>query len=137
MTEASKQVTFSDRTADAPKENDLQALAKQCNADSELYFPAYESARSSSTGRLFHYGVGMSTESNEFLEIIKKVDRGSLDYNDPQVREALKKEAVDSLIYLMNAFGEMGIDPLEAYNEKRAFNNGRFIKKAVINDAIA
>lgn len=120
-----------------PRENDLQALAKQCNADSELYFPAYESAKSSSTGRLFHYGVGMSTESNEFLEILKKVDRGSLDYNDPEVRKALEKEAVDSLIYLMNAFGEMGIDPLEAYNKKRAFNHERFIKREDIVDDIA
>lgn len=117
--------------AGTKQENDLQALARQCNADSEKYFPAYESAKSSSTGRLFHYGVGMSTESNEFLEIIKKIDRGSLDYNDPQVKHDLEKEAVDALIYLMNAFGEMGIDPLEAYNKKRAFNHARFIAKEV------
>lgn len=117
-------------------DNDLHAMAQQCLADSGKYFPYFESADSSSTGRLLHYAIGMSSEANEFLELIKKIDRGSLSYADPEVKAKLEKEAVDTLIYVMNVFGEMGIDPLEAYNEKRAFNNGRFIKKGglIVND---
>lgn len=110
-------------------DNDLNYLAQQCIADSARYFPRFESEGSSSTGRLLHYAIGMSTEANEFLEFMKKIDRGSLDYDDAAIKAKLEKEAVDTLIYVMNVFGEMGLDPLESYNEKRNFNNGRFNPK--------
>ena len=127
MTEASKSVDVSGLfMPPSNKDNDLLAMAKQCIADSKAYFPRFESEVSSSTGKLLHFAIGMSTEANEFLEIMKKIDRGSLDYDDPDVRTKLEKEAVDTLIYVMNVFGQMGIDPLEAYNEKRNFNNSRF-----------
>jgi hypothetical protein len=112
-------------------DNDLNYLARQCISDSAKYFPKFESEGSSSTGRLLHYAIGMSTEANEFLEIMKKVDRGSYDFNDEEgkIKALLEKEAVDTLIYVMNVFGEMGIDPLGAYHAKRNFNNERFSPK--------
>ena len=130
MTEASNTPEFSDLNVEELREkydNDLWAMAQQCLADSKDYFPRFESEGSSSTGKLLHFAIGMSTEANEFLEIMKKIDRGSLDYDGPEVKAKLEKEAVDTLIYVMNVFGQMGIDPLEAYNEKRAFNHKRFV----------
>jgi NTP pyrophosphatase (non-canonical NTP hydrolase) len=107
--------------------NLLQQLAEQCLSDSNKYFPQYAS-QGGTTGRLVHFALALCTEAGEFGEIVKKIDRGSFDYSNEGIRAALKNEAVDVLIYLMNIFGELGVDPLKAYFEKRDFNNSRFTK---------
>jgi NTP pyrophosphatase (non-canonical NTP hydrolase) len=110
------------------QENLLQQLAKQCGRDSEKYFPMIESARGTTYGRLLHDAAACASEAGELLEIVKKIDRGSLSYDNEGVRAALEGEAVDVFIYVMNVFCDLGVDPLKAFFKKRDYNNGRFTK---------
>lgn len=111
-----------------PRENLLQQLARQCGRDSLKYFPDIHSAKGTPYGRLLHDAAACASESGELLELVKKIDRGSFEYDNEGVRAALKGEAVDVLIYVLNVFYDLGVDPLRAYLEKRDYNQGRFIK---------
>jgi NTP pyrophosphatase (non-canonical NTP hydrolase) len=111
------------------RENLLQQLVRQCISDSAKYFPDYDSAAGSPTGRLQHHVLALCGESGELANLVKKIDRGSLDYDHEGVRLALADEATDVLIYLLNIFGELGVDPLREFLKKRDFNDKRFIQK--------
>jgi len=108
--------------------NLLQQLVEQCIADSAKYFPDYDSAKSSPTGRLAHHVLALCGEAGELANLVKKIDRGSLDYDQEGVQLKLADEATDVLIYLLNIFGELGVDPLKEFFKKRDFNNRRFIE---------
>jgi NTP pyrophosphatase (non-canonical NTP hydrolase) len=109
-------------------ENLLQQLVKQCGRDSHKYFPIVLSAQGAPYGRLFHDALACAGEIGELVEIVKKIDRGSLQFDNEGVKAALETEAVDVFIYLMNIFHDLDIDPLKAFLKKRDFNNERFIK---------
>jgi NTP pyrophosphatase (non-canonical NTP hydrolase) len=113
-------------TTNSTNKNLLQQLVDQCIADSAKYFPDYDSAKGSPTGRLQHHVLSLCGESGELANLVKKIDRGSLSYNSEGVRLALADEATDVLIYLLNIFGELGVDPLREFFKKRDFNNKRF-----------
>jgi hypothetical protein len=109
------------------KENLLQQLAQQCGRDSQKYFPDIASAKHTPYGRLLHDAAACASEAGELLEIVKKIDRGSWEYDNEGVKAALQGEAVDVLIYVLNVFYDLGADPLKAYLKKRDYNNSRFI----------
>lgn len=105
---------------DGKAENLLQQLARQCVKDSERYFPNFGSSP------LVHHALALCGETGELANVIKKIDRGSLDIATESAKIQLEGEATDVLIYLLNIFGILGIDPLRAYFKKREFNNERF-----------
>lgn len=109
-------------------ENLLQQLARQCGRDSVKYFPNIQSAKDTTYGRLMHDAAACASEAGELLEIVKKIDRGSFEYDHAGVKAALEAEAVDVLIYVLNVFCDLGIDPLKAYLKKRDYNYSRFVK---------
>jgi NTP pyrophosphatase (non-canonical NTP hydrolase) len=108
--------------------NLLQQLAEQCGQDSIKYFPDIQSAKGTTYGRLLHDAGACASEAGELLEVVKKIDRGSFEYDNEGTKAALTGEAVDVLIYVLNVFYDLGVDPLTAYFKKRDFNNGRFTK---------
>jgi NTP pyrophosphatase (non-canonical NTP hydrolase) len=101
-------------------EEKLVALAKQCQDDSERWFP--------NSNNIIHHSLSMAGEVGEFCNLVKKVDRGSLDIRTPQVRYDLAMELTDAFIYLLNLAGLMHIDLEKTYMMKRAENEKRFGK---------
>jgi NTP pyrophosphatase (non-canonical NTP hydrolase) len=116
-----------------PENNLLAALAKQCLADSKRYFPEVNARPF--LDLLQHHALGLVTESGEFGDIVKKIWRGSLDFNALVVQDDLKNELADVLVYLLNLFAMLEIDPLDAYARKREFNNRRFLRGQGSNGA--
>jgi NTP pyrophosphatase (non-canonical NTP hydrolase) len=101
------------------QKNLLQQLAEQCLTDSHKYFPE-------NMHTLSHHALALCGEVGEFANVVKKIERGSLDPDSEQAKIMLEGEAADILIYLMNIFGLLNVDPLKAYMKKRDFNNRRF-----------
>lgn len=99
--------------------NDLLGLIKQCQRDSERWFPNI-------AGDLPFTVLALVGETGEMANIVKKVVRGSVKLED--VVAELGEEAVDVLIYLCMVFATLGVDPVEIYRKKRAFNELRFGK---------
>jgi len=103
-------------------EEKLVALAKQCQDDSERWF--------AENNNIIHHSLGMAGEVGEFCNLVKKIDRGSLDIRTPQVRYDLAMELTDVFIYLLNLAGMMHIDLEKTYMIKRGENEKRFGGKA-------
>jgi hypothetical protein len=70
--------------------------------------------------------LALCGEAGELANIIKKVERGSLQWNDPRVRFDAAMEAIDIFIYLLKIFYLMDVDPYLLYMKKRAINDTRF-----------
>jgi NTP pyrophosphatase (non-canonical NTP hydrolase) len=108
---------------DPPSE--LALLAKQCEEDSARWFP----------GRTEHnlpfYVLALAGEVGELANVVKKIERGSLNPKDAAVKRMLDMEATDVLIYLLNIFAVLGVDPLKSYNNVRQLNEQRFGRPAV------
>jgi NTP pyrophosphatase (non-canonical NTP hydrolase) len=100
-------------------------LAIQCVEDSDRWFG--DSAITKGWPAMMHHTVAMAGEVGEFANIIKKVDRGSLNLGDAVVRKDLAFELVDIFIYVLNLAGIMGVDLEELYKLKRAENDQRFL----------
>lgn len=97
--------------------NDLPGLIKQCQRDTERWFPEV-------ANDLSHHVLSLAGETGELANLVKKIQRGS--YTLDQLKDELSKEAVDVLIYLCCIFGVLDIDVVQVYKEKRAFNERRF-----------
>jgi hypothetical protein len=109
-----------DKRASQPQpRNLLVQLRDQCMADSARFFP--DVAHS-----LMFNALALCGETGELANVVKKIERGSLDPDTESAKTMLEDEAIDSLIYLMCVFGILGTDPLAAYFKKRDFNNNRF-----------
>ena len=98
----------------------LRATAAQCIEDSKHYFP--EAAKS-----LAHHVLALCGETGELANLVKKIERG--DHTVEQDFARLEDEVADVFIYLMCITGLLGIDLGRAYDIKRTYNNGRFIKE--------
>jgi NTP pyrophosphatase (non-canonical NTP hydrolase) len=99
----------------------LKRLSEQCVDDSWRWF--------GDTGKvndIVHHTLAMAGEVGEFANIVKKIDRGSLDVNDPGVRKQLGNELTDVLVYLLNIVGLLGIDLDACYRSVRLNNEKRF-----------
>ena len=101
-------------------------LEQQCLQDSDRWFgdqiPDIRSMRS-----LIHHTLALCGEVGEVANIIKKIDRGSLDARNAITRNDLAMELADVYTYLLNVAGIVGIDLEKAYNTKRGINDGRFV----------
>lgn len=103
---------------------DLGQTAKQCVEDSERWF-----GDSTVVYSIPHHTLAMAGEVGEFANIVKKIDRGSLNMGDARVRYDLAMELTDVFIYLMNLAGLLGVDLEKAYMHKRAENEKRFTQQ--------
>lgn len=99
---------------------DLNDLVRQCRDDSARWFPHPTS------GQLVHYSLALAGEVGEFCNIVKKVDRGSLDINDATVRFQLRSELTDILIYVASLAAVLNVDLTKQYQYVRANNEKRF-----------
>lgn len=102
-----------------PDQNLLVSLRDQCVRDSNIWFPGQSQT-------LMHHTLALCGEVGELANIVKKIDRGSLTLESEIVRHDLESETADVLIYLLNVFGLLEVDPLKAYMTKRTFNDKRF-----------
>jgi NTP pyrophosphatase (non-canonical NTP hydrolase) len=103
--------------------------ARAALADSERWFP--EVAHS-----VVHHALSLTGEAGEFANLIKKIERGSLDINDPSVRMRLMMELTDTYIYLLNLAGLLNFDLSKAYDMARAQNEKRFTAERTEREAI-
>lgn len=94
-------------------------LTKQCVEDSARWFPGTSIS-------LVHHCLGLAGEAGEFIDIVKKIDRGTLDPKNAAVRRNLAMEITDVFIYVLNIAAVLGIDLEETYKMKRAENEKRF-----------
>lgn len=94
----------------------LVQVATQCMDDSERWFGTGED--------LTHHLLGIAGELGECIELWKKVQRGSLSFDE--VHERLAEELADVFIYVMNVAGILDVDLFEVYKQKRARNEVRF-----------
>jgi NTP pyrophosphatase (non-canonical NTP hydrolase) len=103
----------------------LQQIVDQCIADSGKYFALTDR---SDFEQLKHHVLALCGEAGELANIVKKIDRGSYDFDTEAVKILLEGEVTDVFIYLMDIYGVLGIDPFTAFIRKRDFNNKRFLK---------
>jgi len=99
-------------------------LAQQCIADSEAWF-----GDSPIVFSLVHHALAICGETGEFANLVKKIDRGSLKYEDAKTRFDLVMENADVTTYLFNILGILNANGYKAYQRKRAINIERFTKQ--------
>jgi NTP pyrophosphatase (non-canonical NTP hydrolase) len=105
-----------------PGESHLFKLAVQARADSERWFGDQDASHS-----LPHMVLALCGEAGELANIIKKVERGSLDIKEAAVRHQINMEVTDVFVYLLNISGLILLD-LELSNQVvRAQNEKRFM----------
>lgn len=97
-------------------------LSRQCMEDSERWFGDVPASHS-----VVHHALSLAGEVGEFCNIVKKVDRGSLQFSDASTRVALAMELTDVYVYLLNLAGILDIDLEESYKIVRGQNETRFM----------
>lgn len=100
----------------------LSALAKQCIEDSERWFGDAATVYS-----IPHHTLAMCGEVGEFANLVKKIERGSLDIKTPQVRYDLAMELTDVFVYMLNLAGLLRIDLGKTFQIVRNNNEKRFM----------
>lgn len=86
--------------------------------------PFYKPISSSNPRDLEHLAVCMLGELGEFANILKKVVRGDISYEQAEPR--LHEELTDLFIYLIKTAGQSGIDLEAHYLAKLRKNEARF-----------
>lgn len=102
----------------------LGKLSIQCVQDSRKWF-----GDTTASGSVIHHSLALAGEVGEFCNIVKKIDRGSLEFKDAAVRYDLQMELTDILIYVLNLAGLLGVDLEKAYEHKRGINDKRFMEQ--------
>ncbi len=110
-------------------------LSIQCVEDSRKWFG--DQAITEGHAAMLHHTLALAGEVGEFANILKKVDRGSLNYGDAVVRKDLAFELTDVYIYVLNLAGIMGVDLEELYRMKRFENDQRFMVQRRLREARA
>lgn len=100
----------------------LQGLADEMRTNSERWFPALHAAEALLPLPVF-YALGLAGETGELVDEIKKAYRTDGDLTQ---RENLAAEAADVLTYLLLLVDAAGIDLVQAYIDKAAFNEERW-----------
>lgn len=106
-------------------------LAKQCVEDSTRWFGDSVAAHS-----VVHHSLAMAGEVGEFCNIVKKIDRGSLDFKDASVRYQLTMELTDVYVYVLNLAGLLGVDLEKSYDMVRANNEQRFMAERLKRESV-
>jgi NTP pyrophosphatase (non-canonical NTP hydrolase) len=99
----------------------LQQLRDEAKSDSELWFPG-------TSNDLMYHSLGLGGESGEFLNVVKKLARGSLTLQEavPMMRD----ELTDVFVYFLTSASVLDMDIMEEYRRKRAINAKRFGRSA-------
>jgi NTP pyrophosphatase (non-canonical NTP hydrolase) len=100
----------------------LVQLANQCKEDSTRWFPLVAED-------IPHHMLSLAGEVGELANIVKKIQRGDLDYKDAMVRHDAAMELTDIFIYVLNIAALMRVNLYESYKVKRNENDKRFTKK--------
>lgn len=93
---------------------------KQHSANEPFYIPI----SASNPRDLEHLVVCMLGELGEFANVLKKIVRGDITYE--QAEPQLHEELTDVFIYLLKVAGQSGIDLEAQYLDKLQKNRGRF-----------
>jgi NTP pyrophosphatase (non-canonical NTP hydrolase) len=104
-----------------PADNLINDLAKQCREDSLAWFPDV-------ADDIPFFALAMAGEVGEFANLVKKVQRGSLDAKSAGTRHDLAMELTDVVIYALNLAALLKVDLHQTYKMKRAENVKRFGK---------
>lgn len=104
-----------------PKNDLLYELVVQCLEDSETWW-----GDTGVSNDVVHLALSLAGEVGEFCNIIKKVQRGSLDPDQPEIQLAIRMELTDIFVYLLNLVGIFGFDLTAAFQMKRQENIERF-----------
>jgi NTP pyrophosphatase (non-canonical NTP hydrolase) len=100
---------------------ELKVIQQREAEDSTHYFPHLTEGPES----ILYLGCALGGESGEVLNDIKKWWRNQFDY---ELREKLRSELPDILIYLVMLADSLEIDLEEAYKEKKAYNDRRYLE---------
>lgn len=95
----------------------IKDITDQCLSDSEEWFPSVATS-------LQHHCLALAGEVGELCNVVKKIERGSID--EESARQCLVDETADVFIYLCNIAAVLGIDLEVEYDRKRAYNARRF-----------
>lgn len=110
-------------TRPVPEPSNTYKLSLQCLQDGERWFGDVPNIAQG----LGHHSLALAGEVGEFCNIVKKIDRHSLDINDASTRYKLAMELTDAYIYILNLAGIIHIDLERSYEVKRTENNKRFL----------
>lgn len=99
----------------------LAEMAMQCVEDSKLWFPGIAQS-------VPHHTLSLAGEVGELANLVKKIERGSLDVKNAGVRYDLAMETTDVFIYTLNIAGLLHVNLAESYKMKRTENMKRFTK---------
>jgi NTP pyrophosphatase (non-canonical NTP hydrolase) len=93
---------------------DLPEIQTRALADSRHWFP---DVHRTDHDAIVHFSLGIAGEVGELVNLVKKVNRGSITFE--QVRTMMTHEMADVLIYLCDIAETLGIDLATAVEEKR------------------
>lgn len=116
--------------ADHPTLEDYDKLHQE--AAVEVLFKVLQSDSHQASLRWFpetavdlgHHALALCGEAGEVANVVKKLQRGSLETSEG--RDRLKGELADVLIYLLNCAAILQINLGQEYLKKQAFNEKRF-----------
>ena len=106
--------------ADNRSSGELVRLEQTAISDSHRWFPECDPLG------LPFWVLALAGEVGELANEVKKVMRGSADFNDAKVKYKIDMEVADIFTYLLQIAGMLQIDLEAAYNVKRQFNESRF-----------
>ena len=107
---------------------DITRLTIGAGADSARWFGDIWGSRTK-LQMLVHHTLALAGEAGELANIVKKIDRGSLQLNDAVTRNKLTGELTDVLVYLLNIANLLNIDLSRSYEQVRGQNNKRFLEE--------
>lgn len=107
--------------------NLLVAHAVQCAQDSARWFGI------DVVENIPHMTLCLAGEVGELANLVKKIQRGDLDWNDPDVQFKVRMEMTDVYVYLMNLCALTSTNMEAAYEVKRKENLERFTHCAKCN----
>lgn len=108
-------------TEEIPIGSDVYQLSLEAQALSNKWF--------GDTGKdkdIVHLALSLCGEAGEFANIIKKVDRGSLNFSDAHTRYMAIEELTDAFIYILNIAALMKVDLRRSYDSVQQRNDARF-----------
>jgi NTP pyrophosphatase (non-canonical NTP hydrolase) len=111
------------------REKTISELEKQCLEDSQKWFGDSQASRD-----IPHHALALAGEVGEFCNIVKKVERGSLDFNSAAVKHDLAMELTDVFVYTLNLAGMLSIDLAKTYEIVRANNDKRFTAERMVRN---
>lgn len=102
----------------------LGKMAMECGADSEKWFGDTTVKHS-----IPHHTLALAGEVGEFANLVKKIERGSLQMQDARTRHAMAMELTDIFVYTLNIAYLLGVDLEKSYQVKRNENDKRFVEE--------